>query len=141
MIRDPEFVREHIAAYLSNWERLIELSEAYHFEPICVLQPTAGLDRQYALPLTVSEFNLTEQTALDWIAAFTVLYEEADRQVEALGRAHPDHTFLNLRGALHPATDYFWDLVHVYDETNDKLAALIYHRSQRTFDRVLSVNP
>ncbi len=142
VIRDPEFVRRHIAAYLSNWERLIELSEAYDFEPICVLQPTAGLDREYALPLTVSEFNLTEQTALDWIAAFTVLYEEADRQVEALTRHHPDHTFLNLRGALHPAKDYFWDLVHVYDETNDKLAALIHDQSQpAAFDRALSVNP
>ena len=141
VIRDPEFVRQHIAAYLSNWERLLEISEAYHFEPICVLQPTAGLDRQYALPLTVSEFKLTEQTALDWIAAFTVLYEEADRQVEALALAHPDHTFLDLRGALHPANDYFWDLVHVYDETNDKLAALIYDQSQPAFDRALSVNP
>ncbi len=141
VIRDREFVREHIAAYLSNWERLLELSETYQFEPICVLQPTAGLDRQYALPLTVSEFNLTEQAALDWIAAFTVLYEEADRQVEALAGRHPGHTFLNLRGALHPAKDYFWDLVHVYDETNDKLAALIYDQSQRTFDRALSVNP
>ena len=107
-----------------------------------MLQPTAGLDREYALPLTVSEFNLTEQTALDWIAAFTVLYEEADRQVEALTRHHPDHTFLNLRGALHPAKDYFWNLVHVYDETNDKLAALIHDQSQpAAFDRALSVNP
>lgn len=138
VIRDPTFVRQHIAAYLSNWERLLELSEAYRFEPICVLQPTAGLDRQYALPLTVSEFNLTEQTALDWIAAFTVLYEEADRQVEALARRHPNHEFLNLRGALHPAKDYFWDLVHVYDETNDQLAALIYEQSQRVFDRARS---
>ena len=141
LIRGPEFVRRHIAAYLSNWERLLELSEAYHFEPICVLQPTAGLDRQYALPLTVSEFNLTEETALDWIAAFTVLYEEADRQVEALARAHPERTFLNLRNALHPAKDHFWDLVHVYDETNDKLAALIYDQAQPTFDRKWTSRP
>ena len=140
VIRDPEFVRQHIAAYLSNWERLIELSQTYRFEPICVLQPTAGLDREYALPLTVSEFNLTEQPALDWIAAFTVLYEEADRQVEALAQAHPDHTFLNLRGTLHPAQDYFWDLAHVYDDTNGKLASLLYDRSRPTFDRALSTD-
>ena len=135
VISDPEFVRRHIAAYLSNWERLIELSETYHFEPIFALQPTAGLDRHYALPLTVSEFNLTEQTALDWIAAFTVLYEEADRQVEALARRYPERTFLNLRNSLHPAKDHFWDLVHVYDETNDNLAQRIYEEAGQVFDR------
>ena len=135
VLSHPEFARKHIAAYLSNWERLLELSKTYGFETICVLQPTGGLDRDYAVPLTVRDFNLTEEGALDWIAAFTVLYEEADRQAEALARRHPERTFLNLRSSLHPAKDHFWDLVHVYDETNDHLAELIYGEADQVFDR------
>ena len=135
VIQNPEFAQKQIAAYLANWEDLIELSKAYGFEPICVLQPTGGLDRDYALPLTVRDFNLTEQGALDWMAAFTVLYEEADRQVEQLRGKYPEVVFLNLRDALKPAETYFWDLVHVYDETNAILAQRIYGAAKPVFDR------
>ena len=37
---------------------------------------------------------------------------------------------LNLRDYLTPAKDYFWDMVHVYDETNTKLAVRIHQDAQ-----------
>jgi hypothetical protein len=126
VIYTPEFAEQHIAAYLSNWRRFIELSEAFNYVPVCILQPTGGLERDYALPLTMRDFGLEEDVANEWIDAFAVLYEEADRQIDQLTSAQPDHTLLNLRSYLTPSQDHFWDLVHVYDETNRKLAERIY---------------
>ena len=127
---NEEFVRRHIAAYLSNWRQLIELSEAFGFEPICVFQPTGGLDRDYAAPLMSRDFGVDEETALAWIEAISVLNQEADRQIESLKQEHPDRVILNLRDYLTPAKDYFWDMVHVYDETNTKLAVRIHQDAQ-----------
>ncbi len=130
VIYTPEFAEQHIAAYLSNWRQFVELSEAFDYVPVCILQPTGGLERGYALPLTMRDFGLEEDVANDWIDAFAVLYEEADRQIDALKSAQPDRTILNLRGYLTPSQDHFWDLVHVYDETNRKLAERIYEDIQ-----------
>ena len=128
VIENPEFVREHIAAYLTNWRQFIELSKAFGYKPICVLQPTGGLEPGYALPLTMRDAHhgLTEENALRWMEAFSLLYQEADRQIEDLRAEYPEAVFLNLRDYLSPAKDYYWDLVHVYDETNMKLAERIY---------------
>ena len=128
VIENPDFVREYIMAYLANWRQFIELSKAYGYKPVCVLQPTGGLDRDYALPLTMRDAHhgLTEENALRWMEAFSLLYREADRQIEDLRAEYPEAVFLNLRDYLSPAKDYYWDLVHVYDETNMKLAERIY---------------
>ena len=122
----PEFVREHITAYLSNWRQLIDLSEAYGYKPVCVLQPTGNLERDYALPLLMRDFHLTKDNSLRWMDALSVLYEEADDQIEDLSKEYPDVVFMNLRDYLTPAQEYFWDPVHVYDEANMKLAEKIY---------------
>lgn len=126
IIEDREYVKSHIAAYLSNWEKMIDLSKAYGYKPVCVLQPTAGLDRDYALKLTMSEFNLSEESANKWMEAFGLLYAEADRQIEEYQEQYPDAVFLNLRDYLKPPEKHFWDLVHVYDETNMLLAERIH---------------
>ena len=126
VMRNGQFVRNHVAAYLNNWRQLIELSEAFDFGAICVFQPTGGLDREYASPLMSRDFGVDEETALQWIEAISVLNQEADRQIEGLKEEYPDRIFLNLRDYLTPAEDYFWDMVHVYDETNRKLAERIY---------------
>jgi hypothetical protein len=123
---DSSFVRDHIAEYLSNWRKLVELSTAYRYKPVCVLQPTAVLDPDYALKLTMDEFGLGEETALHWIEAFTLLYKEADRQIEQLEADYPEAVFLNLSDYLKPPEEHFWDLAHVYDETNVLLAERIH---------------
>ena len=89
----PEFVREHITAYLSNWRQLIDLSEAYGYKPVCVLQPTGNLERDYALPLLMRDFHLTKDNSLRWMDALSVLYEEADDQIEDLSKEYPDVVF------------------------------------------------
>ena len=134
VIGNKDFVRQHVAAYLSNWRQLIELSKAFGFEPICVFQPTGGLDRDYASPLMSRDFGVNEATALEWIEAISVLNQEADRQIESLKQEHPDRVFLNLRDYLTPAKDYFWDMVHVYDETNTKLAERIYQDARSAIE-------
>ena len=126
VMSNPVFVKSHIAAYLSNWRKLIGLSEAFGFSAICVLQPTGGLDREYSLPLMVRDFGIDEATAVQWIDALAVLNREADRQIKNLQKEYPDQIFLNLRNYLEPAENYFWDMVHVYDATNEKLAERIY---------------
>lgn len=133
----PEFAEQHIAAYLSNWRQLIELSQAFNYTPVCILQPTGGLERDYALPLTMRDFGLEEETANEWIDAFEVLYKEADKQIENLKSEQPSRAVLNLRSYLTPAEDHFWDLVHVYDETNRKLAERIYQDIQPTVETAL----
>jgi len=48
---DHDYVAGHVAAYLSNWRKLVELSRAYGYQPVCVLIPSsAGLDANYAVP-------------------------------------------------------------------------------------------
>ena len=106
------------------------MSEAFNYVPICVLQPTGGLERDYAVPLTMRDFGLEEDMANEWIDAFAVMYKEADRQIEELKSAQPNHAVLNLRSYLTPSQDHFWDLVHVYDDTNRKLAERIYEDIQ-----------
>ena len=45
--------------------------------------------------------------------------------MDALRAADPGHVYLNLRAFLKPSKKYFWDLVHVYDETNELIAERI----------------
>ena len=132
VIRDRDFVQNHIAEYLSNWRKLIELSAAYHYQTVCILQPTGGLDREYAEPLIRKEYQLDREAASSWLEAFSVLYREADRQIEDLRRVYPRAVLLNLSASLKPSQKYFWDLAHVYDETNMLLAERIHRDTQHT---------
>jgi hypothetical protein len=88
ILQDHDFVAAHVAAYLSNWEKLVELSTAYHYRPVCVLHPAGGFDPSYSLPYLQQTFRLDRPTALEWIRAFGVLYDEAGRQIVDLRRAH-----------------------------------------------------
>ncbi|MBI1791538.1 MAG: hypothetical protein HYR60_28750 [Acidobacteria bacterium] len=126
VISDRNFAVNQITAYLSNWQKLVELAAAYHYQPVCILSPAAGLDPDFALPRMMSAFRLDRQTALQWMHAFEILYQEAGRQIENLRAAHPDLIFLNLTGLLKPPQQYYWDLGHVYDEANTVLAERIY---------------
>ena len=126
VLQDQALVRQHIRAYLSNWTKLVELSEVYRFRPVCVLQPTGALEGDFAPALLVKEFRLTEEAARQWMAALSALYGEADRQIEALRATHPKAAFINLRDSLKPAEQHYWDLVHVYDETNLLIAERLF---------------
>jgi hypothetical protein len=126
VIDNPVLVREHVAAYLSNWRTLIALAVAYHYRPVCVLQPTAGLDRAWATAYIAHGFAMRHEDADRWVTAFMLFYREADRQVRALQAEYPDVHIVSLAGQYLPARDYFWDLVHVYDEVNTDIAKQIY---------------
>ena len=126
VIADKQLVSAHIAAYLSNWRKLVELSAAYHYKPICVLSPTGGLDRDFAVPQMMKSFRLDRQAALQWITAFDVMYDETGRQIDGLRADYPQAIFMNLTHYLKPPEKYFWGLIHVYDETNMVLAERIY---------------
>jgi hypothetical protein len=124
--RDPKFVSDHVAAYLSNWKRLNELAAVYHYRPICVLQPAAALDPAFATPFLIRNYHLDSSGAATWIRALTALYEEADVQLGRMRESAPAGTFISLKDLLRPANSYFWDLFHVYDEVNVTLAERIY---------------
>jgi hypothetical protein len=127
VISDHNFVQNQIAAYLSNWRKVVELSRAYHFQPVCILTPaSAGLDPNYAVPRMMESFHLDRATALEWVHAFELLYGEAGRQIDELRGQYPDARFLNLTYFLHPSEKYFWDLAHLYDEANMVVAEKIY---------------
>ena len=123
---DLDYTRRFVAEYLTNWDKLIDLSKTYHFEPVFVLQPTAAFDREYTIAAKQRGFNIEEEAAVDWLEAFSGLYREAGHQIEGLQAKHPDVVFLNVGDYLLPAEEYFWDGVHVYDEINMKLAERIY---------------
>ena len=62
--------RSHVAAYLSNWRKLIELSDAYHYRPVCVLSPAGDLSRRVrAAPALMKSFNMDRATAIQWLRA------------------------------------------------------------------------
>jgi lysophospholipase L1-like esterase len=127
VISDRAFVANQISAYLSNWRKLVELSRAYRFRPVCVLTPASGgLDPNFAVPRMMQSFHLSRDTAFEWIRAFDVLYQEAGRQIEQLRPEYPDAKFLNLTVFLEPPEKYFWDLAHLYDEANMVVAERIY---------------
>ena len=132
----PDYVRDHVAAYLSNWRQLLRLSEAYGYEPICVLQPTGGFEIDYAVPIMEETFGMDRDTALEWIEAFAMIYAEADRQIALLRDEHPDRVILNLSRYLTPAPEHFWDTVHVYDDVNSKLAARILEDAGPVIDQI-----
>ncbi|MEZ5392165.1 MAG: SGNH/GDSL hydrolase family protein [Bryobacterales bacterium] len=134
VLDSPDYVREHVAAYLANWRQLIVLSGAYGYEPICVLQPTGGFDREYAIPIMQQTFGMDADVAEQWIDAFASLYSEADRQIETLQGEYPDRVILNLSNYLTPASENFWDTVHVYDEVNRKVAVRILESSGETIE-------
>ena len=121
-IDNPALVRDRVAAYLSNWRTLIALASAYHYQPVCVLQPTAGLDRAWASAYIARGFAMRKDDADRWVAAFSLFYREADRQVRALAAEYPDVRIVSLAGQYLPARGHFWDLVHVYDEVNRDIA-------------------
>lgn len=118
----PEWVRDHVTAYLTNWVKFIELSRVYGYQPVCVLQPTAVLDPVFGPKVTAEGYQLSKESAAEWVQALSVLYAEGSRQVGELRQQHPDITILDMSRALLPSEKHFWDVVHVYDETNDLLA-------------------
>ncbi len=131
ILRSPEFVRAHVAAYLDNWRKLVELSEAYRYKPVCVLQATGGFDPSFNIPLLMKEYHLSRAAAFRWVKAYGVLCEEADRQIEGLRKEYPKGTFVNLRSFLSPPRRYFWDGVHVFDEVNLVIAERIWAEVQK----------
>jgi len=128
VISDRAFVVDKISTYLSNWRKLVELSAAYHFQPVCVLTPaSAGLDPNFALTRLMTSFHLDRETAMQWIHAFDLLYAEAGRQIDQLRGEYPAASFLDLTHLLEPSEKYFWDLAHLYDEANMVVAEKIYN--------------
>jgi len=94
---------------------------------VCVLIPSsAGLDANYAVPKMMEWFHLDRETAVKWVRASDVLYDEAGAQIERLRPVYPEATFLNLSHDLTPPEKYFWDLAHIYDEANMIVAERIY---------------
>ncbi len=132
------FLESHVAGYLSNWQKLVDFSRAYRYKPVCVLQPTAALDREFALKITMEQFGLERETAEEWYEALSQLYGEASRQIGLLRDRNPGVIFLDMKGDLLPAKDYFWDLVHVYDEINIRLAERVYESIKPLIDESLA---
>ena len=126
VLNDPGWVREHVAAYLANWEKVIELSAVYGYRPVCVLQPAAVLDPVYGPKVTAEGYGLDPERAAAWVRALAFVYEEASRQVEQLHKRWPEATVLDFSRALQPGEEHFWDVVHVYDETNRLLAEMLW---------------
>ena len=129
ILKDPEWVRRHVMSYLSNWEKLIQLSRAYGFRAVCVLQPTAVLDPAFGPRITADGYGLEPARAAAWVQALTFVYKEASRQVEQLQDRYPEVTVLDFSRALSPSEEHFWDVVHVYDETNRLLAGKLLART------------
>jgi lysophospholipase L1-like esterase len=136
IVQDREFVSGHVAAYLSNWRKLIELSAAYHFTPVCIESAVAGLDESYSVPLMMKSFRLDRASALEWVQAFRVLYGETARQIGELQKEHREVILLDLSKFLEPPDAYYWDLGHVYDEANMVIAERIYGEIKGPVERL-----
>jgi hypothetical protein len=138
--KDPQIVREHVEAYLSNWRHFVELAAVYHYRPICVLQPAAALDPAFATPFLIGNYHLDSSGASTWIRALTALYDEADMQLVRMREPAGGGTFISLKDFLRPANNYFWDLFHVYDEVNMTLAERIYRDARPVIEQCINQN-
>ena len=125
VLADPEWVESHVRAYLSNWNQLIALSRAYGFEPVCILQPTAALDQEHGLKVLAEGYHLDDVAARDWVQAIRLLYEQASSRIQTLSQEHKQYTVTDFSRLLLPAEPHFWDIVHVYDESNKVVARSI----------------
>jgi hypothetical protein len=134
VIDNPALVRDQVTAYLSNWRTIIALAATYHYRPVCILQPTAGLDHAFASAYIAHGFAMRKEDADRWVKAFGLFYLEADRQVRALKTEYPDVPMLSLAGECLPAGGHFWDLVHVYDEVNVDIAKQICQKIRGQLD-------
>jgi lysophospholipase L1-like esterase len=137
IVADRSYVSNHVAAYLSNWQKLTELSAAYHYQSVCVLSTTGGLARDYAIPELMQSYHMDRGAALQWQHAFEMLYNEASRQIAEMRGAYPDAAFIDLARFLDPPEKYFWDGLHVYDEANMVLAQRIYRDIRPLVERSL----
>jgi len=137
ILADSEFVHKHVAEYLSNWRKLVELSTAYHYQPVCILSPAGGFAPEHAVPVMMQSFHLDRTTAEQWLRALQMLYGEAGRQIADLRAAYPNATFVDLSQFLDPPEKYFWDLGHVYDEANMVIAERIYPYVKAVVERDL----
>ncbi len=137
VINDKTYAPAHVAGYLSNWRKVIELSRAYNYKTICILAPTPGLNKEWAHPRMMKEFHLNSAEATQWTQAFQVLYDEAASQIDAMRKQHTGTTFLTMTNALQPPDKYFWDMIHVYDEANMILAEKIFADIRPTIDAAL----
>jgi lysophospholipase L1-like esterase len=137
IVQDREFVTGHVAAYLSNWRKLIELSVAYQYTPVCIESAVAGIEENYAVPLMMKSFRLDRASALEWVRAFEVLYGETTRQIGVLQQEHRQVVLLDLSRFLQPPEKYYWDLGHVYDEANMLIAERIYREIKPAVERGL----
>ena len=135
ILSDSAFVTEHVTAYLANWRKLIELSRTYDYEPVCILNPVGQLDPDHSAEGLMQMFHLDHQTALQWIRAFNVLYDEAGRQIQTMAPQYPQAVILNMSHLL-PTTS-FWDLAHVYDEVNATVAQEIYKGTKAAIEKRL----
>ena len=96
---------------------------------VCVLQPTAVLDPTFGPRITADAYGLEPARATAWVQALAFVYKEASRQVEQLQDRYPEATLLDFSRELSPGEDHFWDVVHVYDETNRVLAEKLLART------------
>ena len=129
ILNDPGWVQGHVAAYLANWEKVIELSTVYGYRPVCVLQPAAVLDPVYGPKVVAEGYGLDPGRAAAWVRALAFVYDEASRQVARLRKRWPEAVVLDFSRALQPGEEHFWDVVHVYDETNRLLAERLWEQA------------
>ncbi len=137
ILSDNGFVVEHVAAYLSNWRKLIELARVYDYQPVCILNAVGQLDADHSANGLMNSFHLSRETAFEWIRAFNVLYDVAGREIEGMVPRYPQVVMLNMSRLL-PTTS-FWDLAHVYDEVNAVLAEDIYQATKLAIERRLQM--
>jgi hypothetical protein len=107
IVSDRAYVASHVAAYLSNWRKLIELSEAYHYRPVCVLSPEGDLLPDRAAPALMKSFNMDRATAIQWLRTLDMLYAEASRQVAEMRAAYPNGAFIRSVALPGPAGKVF----------------------------------
>lgn len=137
ILADPEYIREHVAAYLSNWHKLIELSAAYHYQTICVLSPVGSFESEEEVGVLRQTFHLDRSSAFEWLRAAKEMYGEAVRQIGAMRGQFPQAILLDLSAFLKPPGKYFCDADHVYDEVNDLLAQKIYTDARPAIETAL----
>jgi hypothetical protein len=137
ILADQGYVKDHVAAYLSNWRKLIDLTAAYHYRPICVLSPTGAFHSERSVTELTQTFHLDRATALDWLRAAEEMYGEASRQVGEMRPNYPQAALLDLSALLQPPEKYFSDSEHVYDEVNALIAQKIYDDARPQIEAAL----
>ena len=119
VIKESGLRKIYSKAHTDNWRKIAQICRVYKIRPVFILQPTP----LYGLfPSGINEGGHEL-----WKYADYLMYEAFREDTRMFSREDPAVAVYDLATML-PEANAYYDMSHVYDEENDRIAAAIASR-------------